>query len=97
MGFGLVDERLIQENGRFYEIIHVAKNRKTPLCNVGSKMWQESKVQGRLYLNQTLAHYERKAQKKAEDAAAIFAAYTVLRDELGLVSGLGIEETHNVL
>jgi tRNA (adenine22-N1)-methyltransferase len=59
LGLGLIDESLVIDNRRFYEIIHASTDAKQPISNVGSLMWDFSRRDDREYLSQTLAHYER--------------------------------------
>jgi len=79
MGLGLVDESLVKENKRFYEILHTSTNSKQPISEVGSQMWDFSRQDDQDYLNQTIAHYERmkKSDKITffEDTKAIISNY----------------------
>ncbi|GAB2643459.1 tRNA (adenine(22)-N(1))-methyltransferase [Vibrio panuliri] len=62
---GLIDECLIKENQRFYEIIYASTELQgnTLVAPVGDKLWQtkttEQLVEVREYLEKTLAHYQR--------------------------------------
>lgn len=78
MGFGLVNEQLVEENKRFYEIIHVAKNSRAPLSLVGSDMWDLSRPADQRYLKETLAHYHRMKQNPAQQVNDVIDAYTEL-------------------
>jgi tRNA (adenine22-N1)-methyltransferase len=64
----LLAECIINENKRFYEVIHVKKTfthstvKHTPLCNVsptGSLMWDMTNKIHQEYLEKTLNHYQR--------------------------------------
>ncbi len=59
LGLGLVDEHLMQENKRFYEILHLSTASQVPLSPVGSRMWDLSRELDRVYLQQSLKHYQR--------------------------------------
>lgn len=76
LGLGLVDECLIKESKWFYEIIHVSNTSAAPISCVGSSMWQTAGSLGQLYLDQTLAHYQRMIKTPEQDVAAIVAAYS---------------------
>ncbi|MCL1125027.1 tRNA (adenine(22)-N(1))-methyltransferase [Shewanella surugensis] len=55
---GLIKETLIQDNQRFYEIIHVTTQHQKPLSSVGSSMWDLSLKAHQDYLAKTLKHYQ---------------------------------------
>jgi len=59
LGLGLVNENLVKENNRFYEILHTSLSSKQTISNVGSLMWDFSRQDDRDYLSKTIAHYER--------------------------------------
>ena len=42
MKFGLINEHLIGENNRFYEILHVSTGAEQPISLTGSVMWDLS-------------------------------------------------------
>ncbi|MBL4913493.1 tRNA (adenine(22)-N(1))-methyltransferase TrmK [Shewanella schlegeliana] len=91
LGLGLVDEQLMQENKRFYEILHLSTASQVPLSPVGSSMWDLSRELDRDYLQKSVKHYQRieqgllKAQQNGQLSAeqqkektmigAIIAAY----------------------
>jgi tRNA (adenine22-N1)-methyltransferase len=58
-GLGLIDESLVKENKRFYEVIYVSTTASQPLSPAGSVMWDFSRKDDLAYLNQMLAHYRR--------------------------------------
>ncbi|WDE06717.1 tRNA (adenine(22)-N(1))-methyltransferase TrmK [Thalassomonas viridans] len=77
---GLIDEVLVKENRRFYEILHVATRALTtkqlaPVSVVGAKMWDFSQVEHRQYLSQTLAHYRRMQKNPRQEVAGIISDY----------------------
>ncbi|MBA5760902.1 tRNA (adenine(22)-N(1))-methyltransferase TrmK [Vibrio sp. 404] len=82
LNFGLMDERLIKENQRFYEIIYASspsKKRENVVSLVGNKIWQ-AKTQAQLlinneYLQQTLNHYTRIQQGRKRDVQTIIDSY----------------------
>lgn len=75
MGFKLVDECLIEENKRFYEILHISKRGAFELTKVGSKMWDLSKLSNTKYLTQTIEHYKRMQKNPNMDLLDIINAY----------------------
>ncbi len=59
LGLGLIDERLLEENRRFYEVLHVCTHSKVPISLVGSQMWDLTRALDQCYLQKTLSHYQR--------------------------------------
>lgn len=59
LGLGLIDERLLEENRRFYEVLHVSTHSKLPISLVGSQMWDLTRTLDQRYLQKTLSHYQR--------------------------------------
>ncbi|MDO6526347.1 tRNA (adenine(22)-N(1))-methyltransferase TrmK [Motilimonas sp. 1_MG-2023] len=55
----LVAEQLIDENGRFYEILVVNKQGQHRLYEVGSLMWQHTESRHLAYLQAKIKHYQR--------------------------------------
>ena len=80
----LLDEALVFENGRGYEIVHVAcksnKNCKIahPLSAVGSLMWDFTDPLHLNYLQKTIGHYQRIAKNSDVDAQLILEQYLTL-------------------
>jgi len=56
---GLIDEHLIEDNQRFYEILHVSTQSQQAVSLVGDKMWDLTRLIDQRYLQKTLAHYQR--------------------------------------
>ncbi|MBW3530864.1 tRNA (adenine(22)-N(1))-methyltransferase TrmK [Shewanella sp. NKUCC06_TVS] len=66
LGLGLKSEHLLEENQRFYEILHVstiAAPNGLPITATGSLMWQTldeaSLPRAQRYLSQVIGHYQR--------------------------------------
>lgn len=76
---GLIDECLVRENNRFYEIIHVATDTKKPLSLVGSTMWDLSREDDQEYLMKTIRHYQKKTIQDQPDVEQILSAYQSLK------------------
>jgi len=77
----LINEVLIEENNRFYEILHVVignKNGVIPVSNVGSTMWDFEKKAHQEYLDKTIKHYQRMQLNSALNVKAIISAYQAL-------------------
>ncbi len=88
MGLGLINERLIRENNRFYEIIHVSTNASQAISPVGSKMWDFSHTNHQEYFNRTIAHYQRMSKSEGQDIHSIIADYQALQPEKQLADDL---------
>ena len=67
LNLGLIDECLIKENKRFYEVIHVTTSSNQTISSVGSVMWDFSRRDDQEYLRTTIAHYQRMV--KTEDTS----------------------------
>lgn len=78
LGYGLVDESLLRENKRFYEIIHVSSGSDRAISPIGDRMWDLSRVLDREYLNRTIAHYERMDRNAGQEAEQILTHYREL-------------------
>ncbi|GIU19696.1 SAM-dependent methyltransferase [Shewanella sp. MBTL60-112-B2] len=84
LGLGLIDEHLMQENKRFYEILHLSSTSQVPLSAVGSNMWNLNRNLDKCYLQNTLKHYQRiaqglaKAKLSAEQQAELEAEQTFI-------------------
>ncbi|MGS0683057.1 tRNA (adenine(22)-N(1))-methyltransferase [Shewanella sp. 125m-7] len=61
LSLGLVSEHLMQENKRFYEILHLSTDSHRAISPVGSMMWDHSRELDNAYLQSTLKHYQRMA------------------------------------
>jgi len=81
LDFSLKDERLIEENQRFYEVILVSSevDENAHIDPVGNKIWQsvsaEQKRMVERYLNNTLNHYRRIQQGNSASVDHIIEAY----------------------
>jgi len=81
-GLALVDEQLLEENGRFYEILHLTTGEGKLLSGIGDQMWDFSNPRHCHYLQRTLAHYQRQAQGQPAGMAPAVAAYQALLHRL---------------
>lgn len=79
LGYGLLDESLVCENKRYYEIIHVSSNSDCVISPIGDRMWDLSRALDRDYLTRTIAHYERMGRNVGQEAEPILAHYRELR------------------
>jgi tRNA (adenine22-N1)-methyltransferase len=77
---GLIDEVLVTENRRFYELLYVSSQAQLPISAVGDKLWQQDLPLSRAYLTKTLSHYKkmRRADKNNPELEAIISAYSQL-------------------
>jgi tRNA (adenine22-N1)-methyltransferase len=83
----LIDECLVTENKRFYEIIHVSipiyssgigvnsNNNVKAVSAVGSLMWDLNQTMHQQYLAKTIKHYQRMLNNAEMDVTEIVAAY----------------------
>ncbi|WP_220718246.1 tRNA (adenine(22)-N(1))-methyltransferase [Agarivorans litoreus] len=76
--FGLIDEQLIEENQRYYEILHLSTTANSPISQIGDAMWDLSKPEHKAYLNKTIAHYRRMDGKMTHPA---LRAYETLQEK----------------
>lgn len=76
--FALLNESLVFENKRGYEVLHVSLDAALPLSLVGSIMWDFSNPLHLDYLHKTIAHYQRIAQKPSMDVTRIINHYQQL-------------------
>lgn len=79
LGYGLLNERLLRENKRFYEVIHVSNRSDRPISPIGDLMWDLSRPLDCEYLSRTIAHYERSGRSGAQQAEQILARYRALQ------------------
>ena len=81
LDFSLQDEKLIEDKGRFYEILLLSStpNRQAKVSNVGEKIWQaEDSTQVKIskaYLAKTLGYYQAIQQSESNNVAQIIKAY----------------------
>lgn len=88
LGFGMVDESLIRDNGHSYEIMHLSNDLTasgvTPLSAVGCKMWDLSRPEHQRYLERTVSHYQQMAKGRHSEAKHILEQYQALLPISGL-------------
>ncbi|MBM7454617.1 tRNA (adenine22-N1)-methyltransferase [Oceanisphaera litoralis] len=84
LGFHLQQERLLEENRRFYELLLVSprpddRQHRNKVSAVGEQIWQahspEQADTASRYLRKTLAHYQRVQGGRKTDVQHIIAAY----------------------
>lgn len=83
MGFSLIDECLVQENNRFYEVLHVSLHAAQPISPVGSIMWDLSRPDDQAYLARTISHYQRVSQNVERNVQQVLEDYQALNCVLG--------------
>lgn len=78
----LIDEFIVAENKRYYEVIHLKPvknntqiNREQSISLVGDKMWDFKNSEHHSYLQQTIQHYQRIAKNPNIDVSEIINAY----------------------
>ena len=81
LDFSLQNEKLIEDKGRFYEILLLssAPNQQAKVSNVGEKIWQtEDSTQVKIskaYLAKTLGYYQAIQQNESNNVEQIIEAY----------------------
>lgn len=75
---GLIDEFIVAENRRFYEVIHIQNRAGIEVSLVGDRMWNFQDPEHQSYLDQTISHYQRMAKNPNMDVAKIIDAYKAL-------------------
>lgn len=83
LNFSLIDEKLVEENRRFYEVIHVSTTSGyKPISPVGDTLWHSNSAANQdiaeRYLAKTLAHYRRIQQGNSVDVTDIINAYQAI-------------------
>lgn len=73
----LINERLVFENKRGYEIIHVSAGGAKAISKIGA-MWDLKEAAHREYLDKTISHYQRIAKNPNIDVADIINQYRVI-------------------
>lgn len=82
MKLALLQETLVKDNHRFYEIIHLTNRAGVPLSKVGSQMWDLNRDEDREYLQKTIMHYQRMNSNTHNDELnEIITAYQQLERE----------------
>lgn len=75
---GLIDECLVHDNRRFYEVIHVSTTSTKNIASVGSLMWDFTRKEDNEYLKKTVQHYQRMNQKNDPSTSQIIHEYNAL-------------------
>ncbi|WP_371373351.1 tRNA (adenine(22)-N(1))-methyltransferase TrmK [Thalassotalea aquiviva] len=70
LGFGLINERIVKENQRFYEIIHVSQAINQPIVEIGSIMWDLTTPVHQEYQQKRLQHYQRRLNSRDQQTKA---------------------------
>ncbi len=76
---GLLNECLVFENSRSYEILHLSPASSQPLSAVGSIMWDLTDPLHLNYLDKTIKHYQRIAKNPNAHVKSIINQYQQLR------------------
>ncbi len=62
LGFKLLNEAIIKENKRFYELIYVSRTSQREISKTGDLMWDWGEVDHSEYLDKTIRHFQKKAK-----------------------------------
>lgn len=87
MGLKLIQEELVEENGRFYEIIKVSLKAELPISTVGKSQWDFTAPSHLRYLQKQLNHFRKKASANPQQYQPIFEAYSALESDFAKISG----------
>lgn len=77
---GLIEEVLIKENKRFYEVLKVSTKGHRNISLVGNEMWDLDDADHQLYLQRTIEHYQFKLNDSSLDARKIISLYKRLTE-----------------
>ena len=78
LGYGLVDEAIIKENKRFYELIYFSKNSPVEISKTGNSMWDFGNFEHLEYLNKTIQHFQKKAKAAPQKYTELLKDYEAL-------------------
>ncbi|WP_354625784.1 tRNA (adenine(22)-N(1))-methyltransferase TrmK [Psychromonas sp. MME2] len=81
-GMGLIDEHLVFENKRFYEIMHVSRKARSKISCIGDKMWELQNPLHRQYLQKKIKHYQTLVSNSKYDADDVNKSYQALLDKV---------------
>ena len=79
---GLIDESLVHDNKRFYEVLHVSTSSNKKLSPVGSLMWDFTRKEDNDYLTKTVEHYQRRNKNNDPITSQIIHEYSALVESL---------------
>ena len=80
LGLSLVEERIVKDGGRCYEIIYLSTGDMRKLHPVGDLMWDLTQGEHREYLTQNIQHYQRVEKQLNGAASPALAAYLELKN-----------------
>lgn len=81
LGLSLIEERIVKDSGRCYELIYLSTGDKKKLHPVGDLMWDLAQADHREYLNQNIQHYQRVMKQLNSSASAALDAYIDVRNK----------------
>ncbi|PHS18552.1 MAG: SAM-dependent methyltransferase [Kangiella sp.] len=82
--FGLIKEKIVRENNRYYELLHVSMSARLNLSLVGSEQWDYSRQNDRDYLELIISHFEQKTKAPQKRTFEILEAYRILKTGLSI-------------
>lgn len=77
-------EKLVQDNKRFYEILHLSLNGNSLISHIGNELWKNPSDVHHAYLKRLIEHYERLNKNNPTDAKKILDQYRQLAISIGL-------------
>lgn len=82
LNYRLLDETIVEENKRFYEVIHVTNDSKqSEPPSLTGNMWDKDDEAHIRYLNKLITHYDNKAKSGDESSRKIAKAYKSINDK----------------
>lgn len=73
--YQLITEQILQENRRFYEVIHVSQAGMQSIATTGSLLWQHNPDLSQQYLQRLIDHYQRISSSGCDKSSNILKAY----------------------
>jgi len=77
-GLSLLNEKLVSDNNRFYEVLHLTNRPGKSISVAGDDMWDFNDPAHLKYLNRTLEHYIRMQNSPQPNAQPIIETYKAL-------------------
>jgi len=77
-GFFLIQEEIVKENNRFYEIIYASPNAEQTISSTGNTMWDRDNLEHVDYWQKTVEHYRKKAKTNPHVYQPILSDYEQL-------------------
>lgn len=80
--FFVVSEKLIEDNGRFYEIMHVTLSGHQPISDIGESLWESPTHIHQAYLKRLIEHYQRVSLRDPNNGIPILKRYQKIAESM---------------